>query len=302
MNKFKKSLALVLALGMVLAITACQDSKAGEVKEGVKATVNDTVITKEEFEQHLSVSKKMDEVQYGPNAWTEEKTEKLLDQLILEVLLEKAAEKEGITVTEEAVNSEIDYIKTYMSTEEEYKAFLEGYGMTEEYFMDSLKREILRNNYVNVKMEQVNPSDEELEKLFDDWKMKEEVSAKHILVKTEDEAKAVIDRANKGESFEDLAKELSVDTASGAVGGDLGYFSYIRMVKPFSDAAFALEIGEISEPVKSEFGYHIIKLTDKKTDDAKTLETEKPIMTEYYKYMKYDELLVNIVKEADITK
>ena len=81
----------------------------------------------------------------------------------------------------------------------------------------------------------------------------------HILVKKNSEALMVLDRLKNGESFTNLAKELSIDKASGKKGGDLGFFRKGMMVKQFDDVAFRLEKGQISEPVKTEFGYHIIK-------------------------------------------
>jgi peptidyl-prolyl cis-trans isomerase C len=81
----------------------------------------------------------------------------------------------------------------------------------------------------------------------------------HILVKKNSEALTVLDRLKNGESFTNLAKELSIDKASGKRGGDLGFFRKGMMVKQFEDVAFRLEKGQISEPVKTEFGYHIIK-------------------------------------------
>lgn len=312
MNKLIKSLALVLVICMVFAITACQKESTDTVEEGVKAKVNDKVITEEEYNEHLSVYKKMAETQYGEGAWDKEISpgqtmgayyeSTLLDQLILDQLLVEAAEKEGITMSEEDMKTQLDEFKSYLSTEEGYKKFLEGYGMTEEYLKESLRKEFLINHYLAIKIENLQPSDEELQTLFNDLKMNESVKASHILVDTEDEAKAVIERLNKGENFEDLAKELSKDTASGANGGDLDYFKYTDMVQPFSEAAFALEVGEISEPVKSEFGYHVIKVTDKKVDNEVTLESEKSVLTEYYKSFKYEELIENLKSEANITK
>ena len=93
----------------------------------------------------------------------------------------------------------------------------------------------------------------------------EEVHARHILVATEDEAKAIIADLKKGAAFDKLAKEKSTDKASGAEGGDLGWFKKSDMVKEFADAAFALKKGELTEtPVKTQFGYHVIKLEDRR--------------------------------------
>lgn len=312
MNKLKQSLALVLALCMGLAVTACQNSDTGAVEEGVKAKVNDKVITQEEYDENLSVYKKMVETQYGADAWNMEISEgqtmgshyesNLLDQMIMDLLLVDAAEKEGVTITDEELQGELDNFKSYLETDEKYQQFLESYGMSEDYLKESLRKEYLINHYLSIKIENLQPSEEELQTLFNDLKMNESVRASHILVKTEDEAKDVIDRLNKGEGFEELAKELSKDTASAQKGGDLDYFEYTDMVQPFSEAAFSMEVGEISEPVQSEFGYHIIKVTDKKVDSAATLESKKSVLTEYYKSFKYEELLETLKNEANIIK
>jgi peptidyl-prolyl cis-trans isomerase C len=93
----------------------------------------------------------------------------------------------------------------------------------------------------------------------------EEVHARHILVSTEDEAKALIAEIKKGTAFDKLAKEKSTDKASGAEGGDLGWFKKSDMVKEFADAAFNLKKDELTEtPVKTQFGYHIIKVEDRR--------------------------------------
>lgn len=90
--------------------------------------------------------------------------------------------------------------------------------------------------------------------------MKKEIRASHILVKTEDEAKKLLAEIKEGKSFAEAAKEVSM-CPSGHDGGDLGFFGRGMMVKPFEDAAFALKEGEVSEPVETQFGWHLIKLT-----------------------------------------
>jgi peptidyl-prolyl cis-trans isomerase C len=91
----------------------------------------------------------------------------------------------------------------------------------------------------------------------------EEVHARHILVKTEDEAKKVAEELKSGKDFAEMAKKYSLDRG-GEAGGDLGYFTRGQMVKPFEDAAFALEQGKVSEPIQTEFGWHILKVDDKR--------------------------------------
>ncbi len=101
----------------------------------------------------------------------------------------------------------------------------------------------------------------------------EEVRARHILVSTEDEAKALIAELKKGGNFDKLAKEKSTDKASGAEGGDLGWFKKSDMVKEFADSAFALKKGDLTDtPVKTQFGYHVIKLEDRRQAPPPTFD------------------------------
>ena len=89
--------------------------------------------------------------------------------------------------------------------------------------------------------------------------MGNKIKCSHILVEKQSEALAIMERLKSGEKFGKIAKELSTDSGSAKRDGNLGYFTKGMMVKPFEEAAFKLQIGETSEPVKSEFGYHIIK-------------------------------------------
>lgn len=98
-------------------------------------------------------------------------------------------------------------------------------------------------------------------------KQAEQAHARHILVETEDEAKKVIERLKKGEDFAALAKELSKDTASATEGGDLGFVPQGRFVEPVDKAVFSLQVGQVSEPVKSDFGWHVIEVVERGQHD-----------------------------------
>ncbi|BCH22741.1 peptidylprolyl isomerase [Mesorhizobium sp. L-8-3] len=103
-----------------------------------------------------------------------------------------------------------------------------------------------------------------------------EVRARHILVKTQEEAQDVVKRLDAGEKFEDIAKDKSTDPGSGANGGDLGYFGAGQMVPEFEKAAFALEVGSYTkEPVQSQFGWHVIKVEDKRAQQPPAFEQVK---------------------------
>jgi peptidyl-prolyl cis-trans isomerase C len=105
----------------------------------------------------------------------------------------------------------------------------------------------------------------------------QEVHARHILVKTEAEAKDIIAQLKKGADFEKLAKDKSTDPGSGASGGDLGYFTKDKMVPEFADAAFKLDVGKVSDaPVHSQFGWHVIQVLDKRNQPLPEFEKVKP--------------------------
>lgn len=129
------------------------------------------------------------------------------------------------------------------------------------------KRRALRDLYFE-KSIKAAVKDEDAKKFYDDQvkalKPEEEVKASHILVKDEAKAKDIAEKLTKGGDFAALAKENSEDPGSKDNGGDLGYFGHGQMVPEFETAAFALEKGKISPPVKSNFGFHIIKLDDKR--------------------------------------
>ncbi len=128
----------------------------------------------------------------------------------------------------------------------------------------------------------------------------EEVKASHILVKTEEEAKAIIKDLDAGKDFATLAKEKSTDPNKDG-GGDLGYFTKERMVPEFSEAAFALEKGKYTKtPVKTQFGYHIIRLDDRRTQAPPTLEQVEPQVKQLVMRDKYLELLAAAKKDAGV--
>src|SRR4030088_63686 len=127
-------------------------------------------------------------------------------------------------------------------------------------------------------------TDEAMKKVYEDASKQitgeQEVHARHILVETEDEAKAVKEELNKGADFAELAKKKSKDPGA-SDGGDLGFFTKDQMVPEFSAVAFALEPGKISDPVKSQFGWHIIKVEEKRNRQAPAFEQVKAQIETY---------------------
>jgi peptidyl-prolyl cis-trans isomerase C len=144
------------------------------------------------------------------------------------------------------------------------------------------ERRALRDAFFDVKITGA-VTEADAKKIFDEQivavKPQQEVHAHHILVATEAEAKEIVERLNKGEDFATVAKEKSKDP--NAEGGDLGFFSKGQMLKPFEDAAFTLKEGEISAPVQTQFGWHVIKVEEKRTRPLPTFDQVKDqIMTQ----------------------
>lgn len=135
----------------------------------------------------------------------------------------------------------------------------------------------LRDSYLAQKISPAITEDEikaAYEKESSKVKATERVRARHILVATEKEATDIEAKLLKGEKFEDLAKQYSLD-GSKDYGGDLGYFTAPEMVKAFSDAAFALKVGEVSKPVKTDYGWHVIRMDDRKMGAAQPYDQVK---------------------------
>lgn len=128
-----------------------------------------------------------------------------------------------------------------------------------------------------------------------------EVRARHILVATEKEAKDVKAQLASGKSFDDVAKEYSKDPGSAKQGGDLGYFTKDKMVKEFADAAFGLKKGEVSDPVKSSFGWHVIKLEDARKVTPPTFNEAKEGLRAQLQDKKLGEYVRGLVKNAEVT-
>ena len=141
-----------------------------------------------------------------------------------------------------------------------------------------LKRRALRELYFE-KVIKASVSDADARKIYDDQvkllKPEEEVSARHILVETEDQAKELKEKLNNGADFAQLAKENSKDPGSKDDGGNLGYFGHGQMVPQFEEVVFKLKKGEVSDPVKTQFGWHLVKLEDRRTKQPPAFEIVK---------------------------
>jgi len=237
----------------VAALVGCQGGTSSggatsEVKkEGkVLAEVNSGSITTGDFDREL---KNLPEY-LKAMADTPQGRKEMLDTMVIRELILQQASKDGLD----------------KGTEIEEK-------------LQDLKKRLIVESFLKKKVEvESKVSDEDMKKFYeqnkDKFKTGEQVKASHILVKTEKEAKDILAQLKSGGKFEELAKKNSVDSSS-AKGGDLGWFGKGSMVPAFEKAALALKEGQISDVVKSDFGFHIIKLTGKRPAGIRPFEEVK---------------------------
>ncbi|HSD92695.1 MAG TPA: peptidylprolyl isomerase [Methyloceanibacter sp.] len=163
------------------------------------------------------------------------------------------------------------------------------------------QRRALRDAFFDAKISDA-VSEAEAKKIFDEkiaeMKPEQEVHARHILVATENEAKEIVERLKKGDDFAALAKEKSRDAS--AEGGDLGFFPRGQMLKPFEDAAFALDVGEISEPVQTQFGWHVIKVEEKRDQPLPAFDQVKEAIIAQLVQAKAQQVVTGLRDAAEI--
>ncbi|MFB5284977.1 peptidylprolyl isomerase [Peribacillus sp. Hz7] len=258
--KKNTKLAVWLVGAVVIAALIVVAMITSTAKNETVATVDGSKITKDELYDELVAS-------YGTDT---------LNTLITNKMIELEVKKQNVTVSDEDIQKELDVLIEQYGDEETLKGQLEASGSS----MDDLKDDIVQYLQTRKLIEpSIKITDEEIKTYFEENKdslgQAEQVEASHILVEDKATAEEVLKKLKNGGDFAELAKEYSTDEGSAANGGSLGYFGKGQMVAEFEDAAFKLEVGKISEPVKTEHGYHIIKVTDKKEAKEATLKDSK---------------------------
>lgn len=308
MNRIQK----VLSFTMIIILAASLFVGCAP-KDKLVATVNGENITKTEFDKTFNQFKLQYEQQYGPEVWENDvegrkfidvAKEKILEVEIALRLEGKKAAELGLTVTDEELKAELEKAKTYFGDEAKFNEFLTSQQMTLESLNDTMKKQMISTKLQEKINENTAITDQEVEAYYNDNKEQfKQAKASHILVKTKEEADAVKKRILAGEDFATVAKAVSTDPSAQQNGGDLSYFYYGDMVEPFSAAAFALKVGDVSEPVKSDYGFHIIKTVDFRI--APLEETKDSIQTNLLTSKQnevYTKMMDELTKAATIKK
>ena len=325
----KKIFTLILCLMMTVSLVGCSS------KNKAVAIVNGQDITLGNYEKLLALNISSMESYYGSDIWSQkiegEKTyEDMIKEMVLETMIAseviyQQAEKDKVLPTDKQVEDQIDSFNESIKDDTEYQKQLKSMGINEKFLKFQFARDLANTNLQEKFEKDTKISEDEMKKYYEENKddfYTDTVKASHILLKTIDDdgkelsedkkkeakkkAEEALKKVKSGEDFAKVAKEYSEDSSASS-GGELGTFGRGKMVTEFENAAFAMKAGEISDIVETEYGYHIIKVTDRVDkqetyDDVKdkiksTLASEK--YTEYVEKLKKDS---TIEEKEDVVK
>jgi peptidyl-prolyl cis-trans isomerase C len=277
------------------------------------ATVNGVAISKSDYDKDLARLNQQIAMSGRTPADNEMVVmkQKILDNMIGREILKQEAVKQGIKADEAEITIQMAELKKKFGSDEEFKNAIGKMNVTEDsirsQFVDELAmRKLIEKDVADKITLGPNDAKDFYDKNPEIFKSPETVRASHILVKVdqgaspEDKAKAlekmkaIQKRIKAGEDFATVAKEVS-DCPSKEQGGDLDFFGHEQMVGPFADAAFAMKTGEISDIVETEFGYHLIKDTDRKPAGVMAFEEMKPRIEQHVKSEKVNQQLAQYV-------
>jgi peptidyl-prolyl cis-trans isomerase C len=299
------TISFLAVVSVSLAIAAEKASNEGKAKGNEKvAVVNGTLITRADFDREMETIQKQF-VAMGQPVSPERMSQirnNVLDNLISSELLYQQAEKDGIQVEPAEIDKKFATLKQRFPDEAEFKKILEKMNLNEETLRSQLQRGLIVEQLVDKEViQKITIPDTEVKSYYDGnpamFTQPEQVRASHILIKVDKSADAsqkelarkkieeIQQKIKDGGDFAALAKEFS-QCPSSAKGGDLGYFRRGQMVKPFEDAAFSLKAGEVSDIVETQFGYHIIKVVDKKAEAVMPFDEVKERLGQYLKQEK----------------
>ncbi len=311
----RKTALLILTTFLLTLPACKKDEANKPVGDNIVAIVGSKTITKAEYEKKVeqSMARYRSLGKHGSPNMENRIKENILRRMVENLMFIEKAEDLGIKVTNDEINERFNKQKAAFESEEAYKSYIKNTGTSEESLKKDISMSLLREKVIEKLAGEVVVSDEEVKSYFDAnsdrYIVPEEVHARHILVRidrlkfidteamknADSETKAKLEKeadakaeAEAMDKIKKIKEELSkkdADFAKVAMeysegptapkGGDLGFFSKKRMVKEFSDIAFAQKDGEISDAVKTRYGYHIIQTLEHKPAVQKTFEEEK---------------------------
>jgi len=313
----KLAVLVIVVLIINMSVVGCF-KKSSKLKKGVVATVNGTEISETEYKELLnyylselraSYSLTDDTLNKDMGAGTtllDSLKSEILDTIIMGQIIAKEAAANNIKVDEGELQKlyEESHLKL-MEENENYKKMIEENKIDGDFIKNQMGKNLLYDKYKIFYLDKIKITDETARAFYDENEElfhSEEIRARHILVGEEQLAKDIIKKLEEGEDFVELAKEHSIEPGAEQSGGDLGYFSRdINFVPEFKEAAFALEIGQISKPIKTEHGYHVITVEDRIEKDVEFEDAVEGIKYSL-KETDYQNHINEMFEKADIVK
>jgi len=273
MSLNKKTIIMVSIISLFVFILAgCSQTSNGGEGEKIVIKVNGEEMPMDEFNNYL---------------------ETFIEK---RVVLEDS-NKKNIKADDEEIKQALSMYEQQYGGEENFKNVLEQNEVSIDEFKEELEYVSIHQKHAEDFMENVEIPDEEAKKYFEENKDEFiSVRASHILLETEEKGKEILKKLDEGEDFKTLATEESTDESSAQNGGDLNYFKKGKMVKEFEDVAFKLKPGEVSDLVKSQHGYHIIKVEDR-MEEYNDLKDE---VLQVLKDARYEEYIEGLKEKAKV--
>ena len=299
MKKLIVSVALLALVVPAALLAGCGENK---VPAGAIAAVGSGVVTQEQFDQIWTQAEAQYKSQQGAPPFPKEGTAQynqlkasIVNYLVQNEIVKAKAADVGVSVTDKQLQERMKQIVQQVGGQKKLDKLLKQQNVTQAQLEDQLRAQMLQEAVQQKVYADIKVSEADLKKYYENpdnkaqFVVPESLDARHILVKTKAEAekvRALLEADNSDANWKKVAKQYSTDPGSKNAGGSLGNFPKGRMVKPFEDAAFALDINEISQPVKTQFGYHVIEVTKKTKGSSKTFEEAKATIEQQLKYQK----------------
>lgn len=277
--------ALAVVIVSLLILPGCGD----EIPTGAIVKVGDGVVTKADFDRFMDQARAQATAQPGAAPFPSEGTPaynqyaaQLVDYLVTQELIRQEADKRDIAVSDDELDKAVEDLYAAYGGEKKVDKLLAQQGMSKDDLREILKDQELGKKVYTAVTEDAKPSDEELQEYYDENKAQfqqpEQRPTRHILVKDKATAEDISKQLKADPSdanWKKLAKQYSIDDTNKDTGGDLGPVAQGQMVKPFDEAVFAAEKGELVGPVKTEYGWHVLEVTDIVEAKEQTFEEAK---------------------------
>jgi parvulin-like peptidyl-prolyl isomerase len=310
-SSLRKLLPLLLLALIVFTVAACGSSDDTKtVPPGAVALVGDKPIEKADLDRLLAQAKTNYEAQKQdfPKVGTPDYQNlrgSLLRGLVQQAQWEQAGAAMGVKVSDQEVDTRLAALKQqyFKGDEEKYKTALEQQGLTEESLRDQMRAKLLSDKLYKAITDKVKVTDADIKAYYDSHEAQfmqpESREVQHILVKTKSLADEIYAKLKNGADFAALAKKYSQDPGSKDKGGKFTAYKG-KTVKPFDSFVFSAKVGELSHPIKTSFGWHVIKvLSDTKPPAPQPLTEAKDTISGALLKQKQDQALKNFVKDAE---